>query len=385
MNGSRGAAAAVDVGVSHLNMNINVIGHGLGSTGVGVQGGSETTLGDSASGSPSPPVRRFVTVSTDRLPTSNGGLPSGRSRSPGFEVAQVKASESSNAASSSTASVFLSGATVVTGTPAASSSSTSAGQGGGSGIGRGNGWGASAFSHAEDSRNDVDHAFAGAMLQRSTSAPPMSDHVDGWARRGAPQAPEGGPSGPAADSDYYYFYYAPHSINPRIVDSSRELGGGGGGSGSGGNTSGSRMLAAPIAQARNHVAEKSSRDGVRNGDDVIGGRTSPIEEGNSAVPGGGSGSNHFRKLNGLSPSGGDDSSGVSRVDASPATGAGGVMGNGAGLSRSASPPGFVEISGTSAPGAVDSAFDIHGGTGGVRNGAGSSTQQHRDGYVGRRG
>ena len=142
---------------------------------------------------------------------------------------------------------------------------------------------------------------------------------------------------------------------------------------------------APIAQARNHVAEKSSRDGVRNGDDVIGGRTSPIEEGNSAVPGGGSGSNHFRKLNGLSPSGGDDSSGVSRVDASPATGAGGVMGNGAGLSRSASPPGFVEISGTSAPGAVDSAFDIHGGTGGVRNGAGSSTQQHRDGYVGRRG
>lgn len=64
MDGSRGATGSVDVGVSHLNMNINVIGggHGLGSTAVaGVQGGSGTTEASSvndtaASSSASPPV-----------------------------------------------------------------------------------------------------------------------------------------------------------------------------------------------------------------------------------------------------------------------------------------------------------------------------------------
>lgn len=46
----------------------------------------------------------------------------------------------------------------------------------------GGGWlgGAAEFSTAGLGRKDssgVDHAFAGAMLQRSTSAPPVSDHV----------------------------------------------------------------------------------------------------------------------------------------------------------------------------------------------------------------
>lgn len=50
MDGSRGATGAVDVGVSHLNMNINVIGggHGLG-------GGDKSTAGGDSSSS-SPPV-----------------------------------------------------------------------------------------------------------------------------------------------------------------------------------------------------------------------------------------------------------------------------------------------------------------------------------------
>lgn len=53
MDGSRGATGSVDVGVSHLNMNINVTGGGLGS--VGIQGNSDTA-GDAASASSSPPV-----------------------------------------------------------------------------------------------------------------------------------------------------------------------------------------------------------------------------------------------------------------------------------------------------------------------------------------
>lgn len=116
---------------------------------------------------------------------SNGGLPSGRSRSPGFDVDQTKtgdASSSSNNNSSSgggnAASVFLAGATLVTGNSATSSSVAGGGGGGGGGVvGSRGGWGPSGLGSADDSRKDVDHAFAGAMLQRSTSAPPMSDHV----------------------------------------------------------------------------------------------------------------------------------------------------------------------------------------------------------------
>lgn len=53
MDGSRGATGAVDVGVSHLNMNINVIGgHGLGS-GLASGGDKNTAGGESSS---SPPV-----------------------------------------------------------------------------------------------------------------------------------------------------------------------------------------------------------------------------------------------------------------------------------------------------------------------------------------
>lgn len=53
MDGSRGATGAVDVGVSHLNMNINVIGggHGLGS-GLASGGDKSTAGGDSSSSSP---------------------------------------------------------------------------------------------------------------------------------------------------------------------------------------------------------------------------------------------------------------------------------------------------------------------------------------------
>lgn len=68
MEGSRGASAAVDVGLSHLNMNINVIGHGLNSTTVSVQGGNEASAGDSSSGSNSPPVSEIPTVSKGIFP-----------------------------------------------------------------------------------------------------------------------------------------------------------------------------------------------------------------------------------------------------------------------------------------------------------------------------
>lgn len=54
MDGSRGATGAVDVGVSHLNMNINVVGggHGLGSGGLASGGDKGTAGGDSSSSSP---------------------------------------------------------------------------------------------------------------------------------------------------------------------------------------------------------------------------------------------------------------------------------------------------------------------------------------------
>lgn len=109
---------------------------------------------------------------------SNGGLPSGRSRSPGFDVENKASTDASSAAS-----VFFAGATVVTGvTPPATSSSIAPGGGGGVGAGRsGGGWSAtSGLGSAEDARKDVDRAFAGSMLQRSTSAPPVSDHVRSW-------------------------------------------------------------------------------------------------------------------------------------------------------------------------------------------------------------
>jgi len=106
--------------------------------------------------------------------SSNGGLPSGRSRSPGFDVENKQAPSSSSgdaaaaAAANAAAAAFLSGATV--------GSSAAAGTDGGGG-----GWlggGADDFSAAAVGRKEaVDHAFAGAMLQRSTSAPPVSDHV----------------------------------------------------------------------------------------------------------------------------------------------------------------------------------------------------------------
>lgn len=53
MDGSRGATGAVDVGVSHLNMNINVIGggHGLGSS-LASGGDKGAAGGDSKSSSP---------------------------------------------------------------------------------------------------------------------------------------------------------------------------------------------------------------------------------------------------------------------------------------------------------------------------------------------
>lgn len=57
MDGSRGATGTVDVGVSHLNMNINVIG-GLGNA-VGGGASPSAGAGDSTASvaSSSPPVR----------------------------------------------------------------------------------------------------------------------------------------------------------------------------------------------------------------------------------------------------------------------------------------------------------------------------------------
>lgn len=57
MDGSRGATGSVDVGVSHLNMNINVIGggHGLGSSGLTSNDVDKSNAGVDSSSS-SPPV-----------------------------------------------------------------------------------------------------------------------------------------------------------------------------------------------------------------------------------------------------------------------------------------------------------------------------------------
>lgn len=80
MDGSRGATGSMDVGISHLNMNINVIrggGHGLG-----VQGSSDTNstavaaTGDAASAS-SPlvcevAVNKKIGESSDRLGLARG-------------------------------------------------------------------------------------------------------------------------------------------------------------------------------------------------------------------------------------------------------------------------------------------------------------------------
>ncbi|CAM9857302.1 unnamed protein product [Choristocarpus tenellus] len=75
----------------------------------------------------------------------------------------------------------------------------------------------------------LDHAFTGATLQRSSSAPPMSDHSEAWTRpvlagRTALPPPA---EGAATDSDYYYYYYANHNMNPRIPPAGRGLGQGG--------------------------------------------------------------------------------------------------------------------------------------------------------------
>lgn len=68
MDGSRGATGSVDVGVSHLNMNINVTAGGLGT--VGIQGNNDAT-GDTASASSSPPVCKalwsMLRVSIERI------------------------------------------------------------------------------------------------------------------------------------------------------------------------------------------------------------------------------------------------------------------------------------------------------------------------------
>ena len=122
----------------------------------------------------------FGSSSTAIASSSNGGgLPSGRSRSPGFDVDSKQQPQSSSspsgdgaaaaaAAASAAAAAFLSGAAV-------GSAGTDSGGGGGGGW---LGGGADDFSTAAAGRKDaVDHAFAGAMLQRSTSAPPVSDHV----------------------------------------------------------------------------------------------------------------------------------------------------------------------------------------------------------------
>lgn len=111
--------------------------------------------------------------------SSNGGLPSGRSRSPGFDVDKPTSSSSpgETTASSAAAAAFLAGATVVTGS--APGAEGARGVGGGW-LGAGDGFAGSAAAGADSggsSSNNVDHAFAGAMLQRSTSAPPVSDHV----------------------------------------------------------------------------------------------------------------------------------------------------------------------------------------------------------------
>lgn len=75
MDGSRGATGTVDVGVSHLNMNINVIG-GLGSAVGGGASPSGGAAGDSTASvaSSSPPVRAvFVEAVLRALLVNIGG------------------------------------------------------------------------------------------------------------------------------------------------------------------------------------------------------------------------------------------------------------------------------------------------------------------------
>lgn len=123
----------------------------------------------------------------------------------------------------------------------------------------------------------------------------------------------------------------------------------------------------------------SSRNGDGS-DDIMSGRASPINE---EVDSGGSGTGHFRKLNGVVPNSGGDDGG--RSSTSPQAGSGGIVGNGPTGTRSASPRGFVDISGAAGSGgAVDNAFDIHGGAGGGRYAGGSSSKQG-DNYSGGRG
>ena len=113
--------------------------------------------------------------------SSNGGLPSGRSRSPGFEVESKQQQQQQQQPSSSSP-----GSEDAAAAAAASSAAAAAAflVGGAAGeAGRVGGGGASWLGGGGDDlsaaggRKEVDHAFAGAMLQRSTSAPPVSDHV----------------------------------------------------------------------------------------------------------------------------------------------------------------------------------------------------------------
>lgn len=100
--------------------------------------------------------------------SSNGGLPSGRSRSPGFDVENKQAPSSSSPSGDATAAATAAFLSV------GNAPGTDSGGGGGGWLGEG----ADDFSTAAVGRKDaLDHAFAGAMLQRSTSAPPVSDHV----------------------------------------------------------------------------------------------------------------------------------------------------------------------------------------------------------------
>ncbi|CAM9840138.1 unnamed protein product, partial [Scytosiphon promiscuus] len=318
-------------------MNINVIGgssHGLGSGGLTSGGDKGTAGGDSVPSSTPIATTAFSTSGSAAIMASSsnggGGLPSGRSRSPGFDVDKPTSSPQTSAGDNTSvisgaaaaAAAFLSGATVVTGAPGAGNDGSGGWLGGGGGTGA---TGTADFSAAALGRKDgsgVDHAFAGSMLQRSTSAPPVSDHVDGWARRGV-GAPQLAPDA-AADNDYYYYYHAPTSLNPRMAGSSRDSSGG---------SSASRSLAAPIAQSHTHsILDKApARDTVPGGgSSSVGGgsgRTSPL----STV------TEQQRQINGIS-----EESGVPAAISSRGQAAGGVtIGGGSSSNGPASSAGTV--------------------------------------------
>lgn len=112
--------------------------------------------------------------------SANGGLPSGRSRSPGFDVdnkpqqpQQQQQPSSSSPGEDAAAAAAASSATAAAAFLVGGATGAEAGR-----VGAG-GWlgGGDDFSAMAAARKEVDHAFAGAMLQRSTSAPPVSDHV----------------------------------------------------------------------------------------------------------------------------------------------------------------------------------------------------------------